>query len=62
MNDLKNRLLLVIAANSVRKTKQLANQFAHAKPEEREAIQAGLEFKRWLAETCQECMDYPQKC
>jgi hypothetical protein len=57
MNDLKNRLLLAIAANSVRKTRQLVNQFAQAKPEEREAIQAGIDFERWLAEVCQECLN-----
>jgi hypothetical protein len=57
MTMLKDEMLWLIHQDSVRRVAAMANQYPHALPEEREAILAGLEFERWLAETCQECLD-----
>ena len=35
----------------------LSKEYIRAKPEEREAIQAGIRFERWMAESSQEILD-----
>ena len=62
MNKLKNQILQLIQQNSRRKVAALAGEYVRAKPEEREAIHAGIEIERWLAETCQECLEHSPKC
>jgi len=62
MTELKDQMLRLIQHDSARKVAALANQFVRAEPEEKEAIQAGIDFERWLVETCQECLWKPPKC
>ena len=62
MTKLKDQMLRLIKHDSARKVAALANQFVRAEAEEKEAIQAGIEFERWLAETCHECLQKPPKC
>jgi len=57
MTNLKDQMVLAIARNAANKTAELAGEFAHAVPEEKEAIAAGLDFERWLAETCRDSLD-----
>jgi hypothetical protein len=33
--------------------RELADELPYAAPEDREALQAGIEFERWLLENCQ---------
>lgn len=62
MTGLKNQMLRAVAHNALRQMSSLADQYPHAPPEEKEVIQAGIDFERWLAETCEECLSSPEKC
>ena len=55
MNNLKDRILKAVQCRAEHTLAQLANEYIHALPEEKEAIQAGIDFERWLAETCDDC-------
>lgn len=57
MTGLKDQMLRVVAHNANQKAAELAGKFVHVPSEEKEAIAAGIDFERWLAETCQECLD-----
>jgi hypothetical protein len=61
MTGLKDQMLRAVAHNSANKVAELAGEFVHAAPQEKEAIQAGIDFERWLAETCQEYLEEPVK-
>lgn len=61
MTGLKDQMLGAIARNSADKISALAGEFVHAPAEEKEAIAAGIDFERWLAETCNECLEEPAK-
>ena len=52
----KRQILRLIQARAEAEAADLAAEFVRATGEEREAILAGLEFERWLAETCRECL------
>ena len=62
MSKLKDQIIRLIEQNAKRKVAVLASEYVRAKPEEREAIQAGIEIERWLADTCQECLDRSPEC
>ena len=62
MNKLKNQILQLIRQKARRKVAALASEYVRARPEEREAIQAGIEIERWLAETCHECLEHSPEC
>jgi len=62
MRKTKEQVIQLIEQKARRNVAALAGQYARARPEEREDIQAGIEIERWLAETCQECMDHSPKC
>jgi hypothetical protein len=53
---MKRRILRLIQARAEAEAADLAAEFVRATGEEREAILAGLEFERWLAESCRECL------
>jgi hypothetical protein len=55
MNLLKDQIVQTIGNNAAQRVSILAGQFTRSVPEEKEAILAGLEFERWLAESCEEC-------
>ena len=56
MTKLKDQLLRIIQKNADRKVALLANEYVKASPDEKEAIQAGIQIERWLSEMCQECL------
>ncbi len=56
MGELKDQIIRLIEQNAAKKVSDLAGQFVRAKPEEKEAIMAGIEVERYLAESCQECL------
>jgi len=57
MTELKEQMLRVIVHNSANKVAELSDEFVHASPQEKEAILAGIDFERWLAEVCQESLE-----
>ena len=61
MNTLKTQIIQAIDHNSTAKVSELAGEFVHAAPQEKEAILAGIDFEKWLAETSQECLEDPAK-
>ena len=62
MNKIKNQIIHLIQQKSRRKVAALAGEYVQAKPEEREAIQAGIEIERWLADACEQCLEPSSKC
>ena len=59
MSKLKDRILRLIRDKAAREVGALAGQYLRVRPEEREAVQAGIDIERWLAEACQECLGKP---
>ena len=55
--NVKDLILERIRARALEEAEQLAGEFARAASEEREAIHAGFEFERWLAEACEDVRD-----
>ena len=51
----KYQVLRLIELKARRRVAKLAGSYLRAKPEQREAIMAGIDIERWLAETCREC-------
>ena len=56
MGELKDRIIRLIEQNAAKKVSDLSGEYVPAKPEEKEAIQAGIEIERWVSESCQECL------
>jgi hypothetical protein len=57
MATIKDQMIRVIQVNAAKKATELAGQFVRSKPEEKEAILAGLDFERWLQQCCHECLN-----
>jgi len=57
MRKFKERLLRVLRQRSDDRAAQLSRQYLRAKPEEREAIMAGIEVEKWLSEICDICLN-----
>ncbi len=57
MTELKNQIVRAVAHNANKKAAELTGEFVRAAPQEKEAILAGIDFEKWLAETSQECLD-----
>ena len=57
MKQTRRELLESIKRRSERKVVELACEFMRAPLGEGEAVLAGLEFERWLVESCEECLD-----
>ena len=56
MSRTKDRMLDVIRCEAERDVAHLAGEFAHVASEEKEALLGALEFEKWLAESCRECL------
>lgn len=56
MGELKDRIIRLIEQNAAKKVSDLSGEYVRAESEEKEAIQAGIEIERWLAESCRECL------
>jgi len=56
MTKLKDQMVQLIQHDAARKVAGFAGQSIRAAPEEKEQILAGLDFERWLEQTCQECL------
>ena len=57
MSKLRDQMLKLIQHNTARKVSNLSVRYVQAKPDEREAIQAGIELERWLVESCEQVLD-----
>ena len=57
MTQWKDRIIRCIEQNARQRAAMLASSYLRARPEEREAITAGIEFERWLADSCRECLE-----
>ena len=56
MNQLKRCILRIIGQKAAARAAALSGEYIRAKPEEKEAIIAGIDFERWLSEVSQECL------
>jgi len=36
---------------------RLSKEYLRARPEEKEAIMAGIDFEKWLSQICEDCLD-----
>jgi len=54
--NVDDQILRGIRDRAWAEAKRLAGEFARAASEEKEAILAGLEVERWLAESCEEVL------
>ena len=57
MQDPKDMMLRLIEAKARRRVLRLTYRLVRATWAQREDILAEMEFERWLAETCQLCLD-----
>ena len=57
MSQLKDRIVRLIELDARARVAALARSYPQAQPEEREEIMAGIEFERWLADTCAFCLE-----
>ncbi|MCY2928876.1 MAG: hypothetical protein NTV86_05170 [Planctomycetota bacterium] len=59
MDDLKHSILGIVAAKAAQDARNLSAELMAGQSDEAEAIQAGLEFERWLASSCRQCLREP---
>ena len=57
MGELKDRIIHLIEQNAAKKVAELSGEYVRAKSGQKEAIAAGIDIERELAESCQECLD-----
>ncbi|MHC4643762.1 MAG: hypothetical protein ACYS32_19130 [Planctomycetota bacterium] len=56
MGELKDRIIRLIEQDAAKKVSQLSGEYVWAKSGQKEAVAAGIEVERCLAESCQECL------
>ncbi|MFC1605093.1 hypothetical protein ACFL5F_08715 [Planctomycetota bacterium] len=56
MTELKDQMLQLIQHDAARKASEFASQLARVALAEKEQILAGLDFEKWLEQTCRECL------
>jgi hypothetical protein len=57
MRKFKERILRILQQRSDERAAMLSKEYLKAKPEEKEAIIAGIEIEKWLSEICRDCLD-----
>ena len=57
MNTIKRQMLRQVAQRAAARAAALSRQYLKVKPEDREAIMAGIYFEKWLSETCEFCLN-----
>ena len=57
MGVLKKQLVRIIGENSAARAGRLSKEYVKAKSGEKEAIQAGIEFEKWMYEIAQLCLN-----
>ena len=56
MNSLQKHILHLIVARAAQRAGKLSKEYLKAKPHEKEAIQAGIEFEKWFINSCRHCL------
>jgi len=56
MTNMKHQMIRLIRERAEQEAAYLAGEFARAASQEKEQILAELEFKKWLAESCSDCL------
>ena len=54
---MKDQMIRLIQYKAEQDAAELAGEFARAASEDRDEILAALEFEKWLAETCEVCLE-----
>jgi hypothetical protein len=62
MDKFKKDILRLIRQNSITRADRLSREYLRAKPEEKEAIVAGIQFEKWMAEVCDLCLEERPQC
>ena len=57
MNEIKDQIIALIQYKAEQDVADLSCEFARATSENREEIFYELEFNKWLAETCEVCLE-----
>ena len=57
MRNIREQLLRGIEAKAMRRTGRLASELVRARSRDKELVLAELEYQRWLADTCGDCLD-----
>ena len=56
MGELKDRIIHLIEQNAAKKLAELSGEYVRAKSGQKEALAAGIDIEREVAESCQECL------
>ena len=56
MREFKERMVGLAEDNARQNVAELTGCYISAKPEEKELLLAGIEFERWLVESCRVCL------
>jgi hypothetical protein len=57
MGETKDRIIHLIEQEATRNLADLSGEYVRIEPRHREAIRAAMDIERWLAESCQECLE-----
>ena len=57
MDTVRNQLLLGIEKRARRRLAALASELVEGGAQDREAVQAGIDFERWLADSCRDVLE-----
>ncbi len=57
MDTVRNQLLMGIENRARRRLAALASELVKGGAQDREAVQAGIAFERWLADSCRDVLD-----
>ncbi|MDD5134565.1 MAG: hypothetical protein PHP01_04040 [Phycisphaerae bacterium] len=57
MRKFKERILRILQQRSDDRAAKLSKEYLRARPEEKEAIIAGIEIEKWFSEVCEVCLD-----
>ncbi len=59
MESLKDTIVAVIAERAIQRAGSLSRQLLKAEPEQKEAIAAGIQIEKQLADACQLSLENP---
>jgi hypothetical protein len=57
MRKFKERLLRIMQQRSDDRAARLSKEYLRARPQDREAIMAGIEIEKWFSEICEICLN-----
>ena len=57
MNTIKRQMLRQVAQRAAARAAALSRQYMKANQQDRESIVAGINFEKWLSQTCEFCLN-----